>query len=1494
MADRRAAGRGGRADPGRRRTARGSPRCPPRCARRARAWGPPPGELYVDCPATRRARSCSPRSPPATWCCWSSRRAGSGRTRWPSTTTRTCRRATTTWPPTGGWSDGVRRARRGAPGQARQPGMAAGQGPRPVRRVRPRRGPRRPAADLPVHRQRPRRGHPGQAAGARRDRRPPGAADGPRRDLRRPGPAGAAARRVRDSRRARPGQAARRAGPDLDADPGRRLRPRPRPGRPPARRKSSTTSCCTSTATCARSRTRRSATGCTSSAARRPASAGSNLVLAVLRAPQVWGGAAGALPGLRQALGLAEDASRPRTTDAGRGHRPGAGRAHRRRGLAARRPSTRSAASSASTALAERPVAAVLGFAAAELVPRLARTDRGDRPRSCARWTAGTCRPARRGSPTRGLVNVLPTGRNFYSVDPKAIPSRLAWDTGWRWPSRCWPATAPTPARARARSGCRCGAPPRCAPSGDDIAEVLALLGRPAGVGRGRRRVTGLEVIRPGRARPAPRSTSRVRICGFFRDAFPHVVALLDDAVTAGRRPGRAGRAELRARARAGRPGRARRPAPRHHPDLRLQARRYGAGLLPLIDSRTWRDDADLAEVYALWGGYAYGRGLDGRAAREDMEAAFRRIAVAVKNTDTREHDIVDSDDYFQYHGGMVADGPRAHRQRAARLRRRLAPGPTRCAPARWARRPARVFRARVVNPKWIAAMRRHGYKGAFELAATVDYLFGYDATAGVVDDWMYEQLAASVRASTRTTREFLERVNPWALRGITERLLEAADRGLWAEPEPATLDRLQRRLPGHRGRAGGRPEGGGAVHRSREPVSATRSPRCVGRTTCGWRCCSTRSPRRSAACWSAARRAPPSPRRARRWPRCCPASASWPAAGSAATRPRPTRPARTARTRPSAAAEHRPARLVELPVGATEDRVVGTLDLERALAERRRGLRAGAARRRAPRRAVRRRGQPAARPPGRPAAGRRRDGLRDVEREGVSVQPRRPVPAGRHDEPGGGRAAPAAARPVRADRRGRAPAADPASARRGGPRAGSPTTPTRRLRRRAGPRPTQSSPPGGRRPAPASRVELPDAALRQIAEVCAAFDVDGMRADIVTARTAIAHAAWHGRDRVTVDDVRVAARLALPHRRRRDPFDDPGLDEKRTRRGAAARPGRPDPDPGRHRPAPRPALTRTAARRAADRPAAVARAAATRVAGGPVAGPRAPPQRRRRRPGRDPGRRRGADRAGSRARPAGRTRPAQASRRLTGAASRVRRPAGRPDRHRQRWRPGSAGLARRRAAAPAGERPPGRATRRASLGRLHLPAAGRRRRPGGPGAVTGRDLRREAAPRPRGQPGRLLVDASGSMAARRRMPAVKATAVLSLLTDAYQRRDRVALLAFRGRGATVVVPPTRSSVLAARAAGRAADRRAYPAGGGAGRGPRPDPAGALARPGPAPAGARRHRRPGHRRARPLGRARQAAAAAGRDRQRRAWTPRTGRCGSAWPPRWPPTWARTP
>ncbi|MET0227199.1 MAG: cobaltochelatase subunit CobN, partial [Actinomycetes bacterium] len=510
------------------------------------------------------------------------------------------------------------------------------------------------------------------------------------------------------------------------------------------------------------------------------------LVLAMLQARQLWSGQAVPMPGLREALGLAEDGTPSRAeVDRVEGQARALVEAMELAGWPAD-----AAPGVAAGVLGARqePVERLLRFAATELVPRLEATA-GELDAVLHALDGGHVPAGPSGSPLRGLVNVLPTGRNFYAVDPKAVPSRLAWETGqqlaesllarYREDTGGWPASV----------GLSVWGTAAMRTSGDDVAEILALLGvRPVWDDLSRR-VTGMEVVdlaELGR----PRIDVVIRISGFFRDAFPHVVDMLDDAVglVAGLDEDPAGNL-VRAHALADL---------ERHDDLRRATTRifgsppgaYGAGLLPLMDSRSWRDDADLAEVYAVWGGHAYGRGLEGRAAREDMEHAYRRIAVAVKNTDTREHDIADSDDYYQYHGGMVATvrhltgaAPRAYVGDSTR--------PEQVRTRSLHEESARVFRSRVVNPRWVQAMRRHGYKGAFELAATVDYLFGWDATTGVVADWMYERLTAAYVLDPET-REFLEQSNPWALRGITERLLEAVDRGLWEAPEDATLQALR------------------------------------------------------------------------------------------------------------------------------------------------------------------------------------------------------------------------------------------------------------------------------------------------------------------------------------------------------------------------------------------------------------------------------------------------------------------------------------------------------------------------------------------------------------------------------------------------------------------------------------------------------------------------------------------------------------------------------
>ncbi|SKU93187.1 Probable cobalamin biosynthesis protein CobN [Mycobacteroides abscessus subsp. bolletii] len=504
-----------------------------------------------------------------------------------------------------------------------------------------------------------------------------------------------------------------------------------------------------------------------------------DLVLAILRARQMWAGEQ-SVPGLRQALGLAEDGTddRSRVDEIDQ-------QAH---SLLTALQSASWSPDAADELTDDPQVAQILRFAATEVVPRLNGTD-GEIDAVLRALDGRFIEAGPSGSPLRGLVNVLPTGRNFYSVDPKAVPSKLAWETGqamadslldrYRSDYGDWPRSV----------GLSIWGTSAMRTSGDDIAEVLALLGVRPVWDDASRRVVSLEAI-PLAELGRPRIDVTVRISGFFRDAFPHVVTMLDDAVAlAAGLDEPAAQNYLRAHAETDRA---------EHGDWRRATMRifgskpgtYGAGLLQLIDSQNWRNDSDLEQVYTAWGGFAYGRGLDGAAASEDMRHQYRRIAVAAKNTDTREHDIADSDDYFQYHGGMVAavraltgKAPAAYigdNTRPDSVRTRTLSEET-----------TRVFRARVVNPRWLEAMRRHGYKGAFEMAATVDYLFGYDATANVMADWMYEQLTNSYVLDEQN-RKFMQQSNPWALHGIAERLLEAASRGLWEKPDQQVLDDLR------------------------------------------------------------------------------------------------------------------------------------------------------------------------------------------------------------------------------------------------------------------------------------------------------------------------------------------------------------------------------------------------------------------------------------------------------------------------------------------------------------------------------------------------------------------------------------------------------------------------------------------------------------------------------------------------------------------------------
>jgi cobaltochelatase CobN len=414
--------------------------------------------------------------------------------------------------------------------------------------------------------------------------------------------------------------------------------------------------------------------------------------------------------------------------------------------------------------------------------------------------------PGPSGAPTRGRLDTLPTGRNFYSVDNRTVPTPAAWMLGWKSASLlvdrhrqehgAWPRSMALSAwgTANMRTG------------GDDIAQALALMGVQPSWDAASRRVTGFEIM-PVSVLGRPRVDVTLRVSGFFRDAFPSQIDLFDSAVRAVAALDEGDRENpIAARFRADRAAFVAKGMAAEDAERRAGYRvfgskpgAYGAGLQALIDERGWDSDADLARAYIAWGGYAYGSGAAGAAEHGLFESRLQGVEAVVHNQDNREHDLLDSDDYYQFEGGIAAavrhvsgaqpaiyhnDHSRPETPKVRTLGEEI----------------ARVVRARVVNPKWIGGVMRHGYKGAFEIAATVDYLFAFAATARVVADHHFDAVYDAFIADDRV-RGFIEENNPAAAREIAERLVEAEERELW-RPKSNSAGMTLRALAGRAGEA--------------------------------------------------------------------------------------------------------------------------------------------------------------------------------------------------------------------------------------------------------------------------------------------------------------------------------------------------------------------------------------------------------------------------------------------------------------------------------------------------------------------------------------------------------------------------------------------------------------------------------------------------------------------------------------------------------------------
>ncbi|TBD38239.1 cobaltochelatase subunit CobN [Rhizobium ruizarguesonis] len=393
--------------------------------------------------------------------------------------------------------------------------------------------------------------------------------------------------------------------------------------------------------------------------------------------------------------------------------------------------------------------------------------------------------PGPSGAPTRGRPDVLPTGRNFYSVDSRAVPTPAAYELGKKSAELLvrryvqdhgeWPVSFGL--TAWGTSNMRTG--------GDDIAQALALIGVKPLWDMSSRRVTGYEIIPPAML-GRPRVDVTLRISGFFRDAFPEQIGLFDKAIRAvGALEEDAADNPIAERMR----GEAARLAAAGL-DEKTAARRagyrvfgskpgaYGAGLQALIDEKGWERRADLAEAYLVWGSYAYGAGEEGRAERGLFEERLRSVQAVIQNQDNREHDLLDSDDYYQFEGGMAAAAEQLAGARPS-IYHNDHSRPEKPVIRSLEEEIGRVVRGRVVNPKWISGVMRHGYKGAAEIAATVDYLFAFAATTGAVGEHHFEAVYQAFVADPAVAG-FMAEKNPAAFDEMRERLLEAIDRSLW------------------------------------------------------------------------------------------------------------------------------------------------------------------------------------------------------------------------------------------------------------------------------------------------------------------------------------------------------------------------------------------------------------------------------------------------------------------------------------------------------------------------------------------------------------------------------------------------------------------------------------------------------------------------------------------------------------------------------------------
>ena len=403
--------------------------------------------------------------------------------------------------------------------------------------------------------------------------------------------------------------------------------------------------------------------------------------------------------------------------------------------------------------------------------------------------------PGPSGAPMRGNAHILPMGRNYYGIDPDIVPPRASWEIGKKMADQMIQRYIEDKGIYPKEVGFIIWATDTIKTNGDDVAYILWLMGvRPVWGKNGQ--VNGLEVI-PISELGRPRIDVTVRITGLFRDAFPNLIDLIDDAVKMVAELDEDENdnylaANLRRDIVESMANGMTVDEARKKNSVRIfgcPPGAYGAGVNHAIENSDWKSVQDLADLYIEWGSYGYGRGLSGVAMKEQFVKRFGKVGVTVKNVPDREIDVLDVDDFYSYLGGLNAF-VKAYGNKDAMSFMGDGSDPDKVKIRDSKQELQFVYRSKALNPKYISGLKNHGFRGVAEVAKLTEFTFGWDATSDIADDWMYEGLAEKYLFDP-DTRRWMEENNPHAMMEMINRLMEAYDRGMW-DAKPETIEKLK------------------------------------------------------------------------------------------------------------------------------------------------------------------------------------------------------------------------------------------------------------------------------------------------------------------------------------------------------------------------------------------------------------------------------------------------------------------------------------------------------------------------------------------------------------------------------------------------------------------------------------------------------------------------------------------------------------------------------